>query len=130
MHSVSMVLNVTLSLCSAAHPGYSPKPNQVAIIGQPFYLDFGYTLAKPPTSYRWRKNGKDFTGDGERVITDHTGVIFARVVQEDAGQYTVVARNGAGEATAQAVLRGNDRNSILALLRGNDYNSGYTSSTL
>lgn len=91
---------------AAGLPRYSPKVLQVGIIGQPFYLDFNYTSKRPPTSYKWTKNGQEFREDGDRVVIDHTGIVFTRVMQEDAGQYKVVASNDAGTVEAQSVFSG------------------------
>ena len=87
-------------------PSYSPKAIQVAIIGQPFEFDFNYTSATPPTDFGWTKNGVPFKGDSDRVTADHTGIIFSRVLQNDAGQYAVTASNTAGKAISKSTLKG------------------------
>ena len=42
------------------------------------------------------------------MTLDHTGIVFSRVLQEDSGQYKVVARNDAGKTQAHSVLKGSD----------------------
>lgn len=91
---------------SSAQPRYSPRQTQVAIIGEPFDFDFNFTGTLIPTSFQWKKNGQPFEGDGERVTVDHTGIMFTRVLQQDAGQYHVVARSSAGTAQAYSILKG------------------------
>ena len=105
LHYVSLLHKFKYST-TAVHPNYSPKTIQVAIIGQPYEFDFNYTSGTPPTSFKWAKNGVPFHGDGERVTFDHAGIIFTRVLQHDAGQYQVTAKNTAGEAIAKSTLRG------------------------
>ena len=78
----------------------------MAIVGQPFDFDFNFTGTLIPTSFQWTKNGQPFQGDGERVMVDHTGILFIRVLQRDAGQYRVVARSSEGTAQAYSILIG------------------------
>ena len=80
---------------------------QVAYAGEPFEFDFGYTAPKPPSLYRWLKNGKDFLGDGGRVTLDFHSICFTTVKPEDAGQYTVEAKVKSKVVTATSTLQGN-----------------------
>ena len=76
---------------------------QVSHLGQPFDFDFSYTAKSPPTYYTWYKNGRPFKPDGTRVTVDHTGIIFTKILHEDAGQYSVRAytpRGGSTKATS------------------------------
>ena len=93
--------------CTGA-PKYSSPKDQVAHIGEPFDFDFNYAAMSPPSSYAWYKNGRPFKTDGKRVTTDHTGIIFTRILQEDAGEYMVKAYTPrVGVATrATSSLRG------------------------
>ena len=95
-----------ISPSPAASPSYNPPAVQVAIIAHPFNLDLNYTATHPPSSFMWLKNGRPIEGDGARITLDHTGVTFSRVLQEDAGQYTVVAKNDMGKAKASSTLKG------------------------
>ena len=56
----------------------------------------------------WYKNGRLFKTDGKRVTTDHSGIIFTRILREDAGEYMVRAYTPrTGVATqATSTLRG------------------------
>ena len=78
----------------------------MATLGSPFDFDLNYTATHPPSSFMWLKNGRPIEADGERLELDHTGVMFSRVLPEDAGQYTVVAKNDAGETRAMSTLKG------------------------
>ena len=79
----------------------------MANVGAAFELDMNYTGKAPPSKFDWFKNGQPFSGDGDRVTTSHTGIIFTRVRPEDTGQYLVraITRN-VGEAEASTTLKG------------------------
>ena len=80
---------------------------QAAYVGEPFDFDFGYTAKSPPSSCAWYKNGRPFKADGKRVTVDHTGIIFTRILHEDAGEYSVRAYTpNSGSARATSTLRG------------------------
>ena len=98
------------SLFFTGRPSYSPLKLQVAKVGAPFELDMNYTGKARPTKFDWFKNGQFFSGDGDRVTTSHTGIIFTRVRPEDTGQYLVraITRN-VGEAEASTTLKGTCR---------------------
>ena len=96
----------TVLLLLPARPQYSPNRTQVAIIGQPFDFDFNFTGSTIPTSVQWRKNGRIFRGDGERVVLDHTGIMFTRVLHHDAGQYQVEAKSSDGTARGYSLFKG------------------------
>ena len=102
----TVTFNFSTVLLLPAQPQYSPKKIQVAIIGQPFDFDFNFTGSTVPTLVTWRKNGRIFRGDGERVILDHTGIVFTRVLNHDAGQYQVDARSSDGRAHGYSLLKG------------------------
>ena len=89
-------------------------------MGQPFDFDFSYTAKSPPSSYSWYKNGRLFKPDGKRVTVDHTGIIFTRIIHEDAGQYSVRAYTPrGGSARATSTLRGKQADNNYA--KNNDY---------
>ena len=102
----TVAFNFSTVLLLPAQPQYSPKKIQVAIIGQPFDFDFNFTGSTVPTLVTWRKNGRIFRGDGKRVILDHTGIVFTRVLNQDAGQYQVDARSTDGRAHGYSLLKG------------------------
>ena len=77
--------------CTGAPKYSSLLKDQVAHVGEPFDFDFKYTATTPPSRYMWYKNGRPFKPDGKRVTTDHTGIIFTRILPEDAGEYMVRA---------------------------------------
>lgn len=94
--------------CAGA-PKYSPEREQVAYVDEPFDFDFHYTAGSPPTMYTLYKDGRKFEADGRRVTVDHTGVIFTKVLHEDAGEYMMRAytpRAGIS-AMATSTLKGN-----------------------
>ena len=82
---------------------------QTASLGEPYDFDFGYTLSTPPQSFSWTKSGRPFTGVAGRVTVTHEGIMFTRVLIEDAGSYVVMATNEAGSASASAALKGKRR---------------------
>ncbi len=88
-------------------PSYSSLTLHVANAGSPFELDMNYTGKAPPAKFDWFKNGQYFGGDGERIVTSHTGIVFTRVLPADAGQYLVRASTtNAGNTEATTTLKG------------------------
>ena len=104
--TVPFSFNFSIVFLLSVQPNYSPKKTQVATIGQPFDFDFNFTGSTIPTSVVWRKNGRIFRGDGERVTLHHTGIMFTRVLNRDAGQYQVEARSSDGTAHGYSLLKG------------------------
>ena len=87
-------------------PRYNANHFHVAVKNQPFEVDMGYSSPQPPTAFVWLKNGFAFSGQGRRVVVDHNGIVFSRVLASDAGRYEVVSHSTAGTARAFTVIKG------------------------
>lgn len=73
----------------------------------PFEFDFNYRGKLPPSKFEWFKNGKPLVGDGRRVTTSYTGIVFSQVLLKDSGRYEIrVSTPNAGLTRAAAVLKG------------------------
>ena len=109
MDNMQSTLQNSLVYCTfAGAPKYSAMNEQVAYVDEPFEFDFNYIAQSPPSMYSWYKDGRPYKADGRRVMADHTGMIFTRVLREDAGKYTVQAytpRTGVS-TRASSTLRG------------------------
>jgi hypothetical protein len=59
----------------------------------------------PPFSYQWIRDGTNFLRDGGNISGSGTaGLTLSRVLEADAGQYTVSVANGVGTAVGAAVV--------------------------
>jgi hypothetical protein len=91
--ATSQVAKLTVNSVAVA-PAITAQPQSLAVNeGQPAQFSVTAT-GTPPLSYQWRKGDSDLPGATAATLA------FANTHSTNAGNYVVVVRNGAGQATS------------------------------
>ena len=99
----SVYNNVCLSV-SAVAPTVTLPPSMLVHQGDPLTLDCQPT-GNPPPSLSWFKNDQPLVASGDRLtISDDQRVVISNLYSTDEGNYSCVASNIQGTATASTFL--------------------------
>lgn len=92
-NATSQVAKLTVNAVTVA-PAITSQPQSLTVTeGQPAQFSVTAT-GTPPLSYQWRKGDSDLPGATAATLA------FANTHSTNAGNYVVVVRNGAGQATS------------------------------